>query len=36
MQAKCRVKDEKDMNSAILGEVVALESLTERLEKHYL
>lgn len=36
MQAKCRVKDAKDMNSAILGEVDALESLTQRLEKHYL
>lgn len=36
MEAKCRVKDEKDMNAAILGEIDALESLTGRLEKHYL
>lgn len=36
MEAKCRVKDEKDMNASILGEIDALESLTCRLEKHYL
>lgn len=36
MEAKCRVKDEKDINAAILGEIDALESLTRRLEKHYL